>query len=180
MSKLNPSDWLIWDEIEVLPYNGGTSFHVRTIDDLLITTENEFPVHQGKGEAAIDISGDGALKFFCEGTIWLKPTSRVQERIEQSEAVFTSMDRPAPLSPEMLAISRMMRKNEIERANERAEMERRYASRPTDPEPEREPEEPASEVPAKTKKKVGAEPAGSEERPAKQEKSAPSEDPAPD
>lgn len=60
-----------------------------------------------------------------EGDFWWFDKAIVQTVQRPSDEVYTSLDRPAPLSPEMLAIERMTRKNEIERENMRAEFERR-------------------------------------------------------
>jgi len=154
--KTTPSDWLQWDIKEALPFTGGVSFHARTIKPLVITDEQGLIVGFGTGEQFVSITGEGELRFDCSSPVWIRPASRVQERLKSSEEIFTSLDRPAPLSPEMAAIQRMMRRNEMERERDRQEMERRfaYADRSV-PDTGPELEKPSQEVPASEKETVG-------------------------
>jgi len=127
--KTNPQDWIEWDQSEVLPFKGGISFHTRTSVTLTVTDHMGLLIALGDGEQEIRVTGSGELKFDCDGPIWLKPSARVQERLQSSTEIFTTLDRPAPLSPEMLAIERMMRRNELQREQDRQEMEQRFADR---------------------------------------------------
>ncbi|AXL15499.1 hypothetical protein [Microviridae sp.] len=52
-----------------------------------------------------------------------RPIQGLSERVSLEK--FTTLDRPSPLSPEMAAIHRLARKNELEREAQRNEMERR-------------------------------------------------------
>jgi len=124
--KTSPQDWILWDKTEPLPFSGGVSFHIRTILPALVKNEFDLILGFGTGEQNITVTGDGEIHFVCKSDIWLRPSSRVQERIQRSTEIFTSLDRPAPMSPEMLAIQRMMRKNELDREMDRREMEKRY------------------------------------------------------
>lgn len=153
--RTQPSDWLEWDKSEVLPYSGGTSFHIRTATPCTITDYQGLILGLGTGEQEVIVTGQGEITFECETAIWLKPTTRVQERIQQSTEIFTSLDRPAPMSPEMLAIERMMRRNEMQREYDRQEMEQRFAYRlRNDARSKLEPD--ASDAPAKEKETVRA------------------------
>lgn len=55
------------------------------------------------------------FRVACEGDVWIAPNNIEQSMFKVSDEVFTTLDRPAPLSPEMLAIQRMIRHNELER-----------------------------------------------------------------
>lgn len=152
--KTSPSDWVQWEQDEVLPFEGGISFHVRTETPCLITNEFGLILGYGQGQQEVAVTGKGEISFTCETDIWLRPSSRVQERLQSSPEIFTSLDRPSPLSPEMQAIHRMMRRNEIDRETDRREMEKRFADRSREynrPKPETD----AQETPATEKKKVG-------------------------
>jgi len=124
--KTSPQDWILWDKSEPLPFSGGVSFHIRSILPASVKNEFGLVLGFGTGEQQITVTGDGEIHFACKSDIWLRPSSRVQERIQRSTEIFTSLDRPAPMSPEMLAIQRMMRKNELDREMDRREMEKRY------------------------------------------------------
>jgi len=127
--KTSPSDWVQWDEKEVLPFDGGISFHVRTETPCVIKNEFGLILGFGTGQQEVAVTGKGEITFKCKSDIWLRPSSRVQERLQASPEIFTTLDRPAPMSPEMQAIHRMMRRNELEREKDRQEMEKRFADR---------------------------------------------------
>jgi len=151
--KTSPSDWVLWDEKEVLPFDGGISFHVRTSTPLVVINEFGLILGFGIGQQEIAVTGKGEITFDCDSDIWLRPSSRVQERIQASSEIFTTLDRPSPLSPEMQAIHRMMRRNEIEREKDRQDMEKRFADRfREDARPK--PSVDAQKTPAKKKEKV--------------------------
>ena len=127
--KTSPSDWVQWEQEEVLPFNGGISFHIRTDSPCVVKNEFGLILGFGTGEQLIIVTGQGEITFSCDSDIWLRPSSRVQERLQKSTEIFTSLDRPAALTPEMQAIHRMMRRNEIERQKDREDMEKRFADR---------------------------------------------------
>lgn len=164
---LNVNDWLAWDQKEVLPFEGSISIHVRTESRCVVKTTDGLPLAVGDGEQYITISGDGEIQFDCENTVWLRPSSRVQDRVQASTEVFTSYDRPAPLTPEMAAIQRMMRRNEMDRQRDREEMEQRIARyrEPT----EREPSGPAPAGSADKEEEVRPDKGGSADDAPKQE-----------
>jgi len=151
--KTVPQNWVQWDQNEVLPFTGGISFTMRTAKECIVRDIHGLILGMGKGEQEIHVTGDGECIFECETDIWVMPSTRVQERLQRSTEIFTSLDRPAPMSPEMLAIERMMRKNEIERERDRQEMEKRFADRQrTDVRSE--PEDDVDKTPASKKKAV--------------------------
>jgi len=127
--RTSPSDWVEWDKNEVLPFDGGISFQIRTIKPCTIKNEFGLILGFGTGQQEIVVTGQGEITFSCASDVWLRPSSRVQERLQKSTEIFTSLDRPSPLTPEMQAIHRMMRRNEIDRENDRREMEKRFADR---------------------------------------------------
>lgn len=151
--KTSPSDWVQWDKNEVLPFDGGISFHVRTSTPLTVRNEYGLILGHGVGQQEIAVTGQGEIGFDCETEIWVRPSSRVQERLQTSPEIFTTLDRPSPMSPEMQAIHRMMRRNEIEREKDRQAMEKRFADR-SRIDNRSEPEPVASKASAKTKEKV--------------------------
>jgi len=127
--KTSPSDWVEWDKNEVLPFDGGISFQLRTVKPCVVKNEFGLILGFGTGHQEIVVTGQGEITFSCPSDIWLRPSSRVQERLQKSTEIFTSLDRPSPLTPEMQAIHRMMRRNEIDRLRDREEMEKRFADR---------------------------------------------------
>jgi len=145
--KTSPNDWVEWDEKEVLPFTGGISFHIRTLEPVVVTNEFGLILGFGNGQQEIAVTGEGEIHFQCESPIWVRPSSRVQERLKQSTEIFTSLDRPPAMSPEMQAIARMMRRNEIDRELDRQEMEKRFADRSRD-EPRPKPSSDAPEASA--------------------------------
>lgn len=152
--KTSPSDWVQWQQEEELPFEGGISFHVRTETPCIIKNEFGLILGFGQGQQEVAVTGKGEILFQCESDIWLRPSSRVQERLQASPEIFTSLDRPSPMSPEMQAIHRMMRRNEIERERDRQKMEERFAIRSREND-RRKSETDAQEAPATKKKKVG-------------------------
>lgn len=84
--------------------------------------DNEILVGYGTDPFEIDIT-PGFFRVACDARCWISP-GRVEQTIYRTtDEVFTSLDRPAPLSPEMMAISRLMRQNEIERERMRIRIE---------------------------------------------------------
>ena len=67
------------------------------------------------------------VTFDCEGDVFLHMNAINQTQEKSSNEVFTTFDRPEPMSPEMQAIMRLAKKNELAREADRAEMEKRYA-----------------------------------------------------
>lgn len=124
--KTNPLDWVQWDTSEILPFEGGTSFLVRSDQEITVKDSFGLLLGMGAGEIEVEVTGSGNIHFHGASDVHLKPRSRIQERIAQSEVTFTSLDRPAPLTPEMAAIQRMMRKNELDRERDRQIMEQRF------------------------------------------------------
>lgn len=97
------------------------------------TSTEPVVVRQGKvvlktahGPFHIDTNEPLTVQFDTEGTMFVKPRAVMQTQRKSSSEIFTTLDRPSPLSPEAEAVARAARKNEIEREAMRAEMERRY------------------------------------------------------
>jgi len=173
--KTVPDQWILWDTKEPLPYSGGVSFSIRTVQPIFCTDEMGLPLAFGTGEQEVHVSGDGVIHFECESEIWLRPSSRVQKRLQMSSVIFTTTDRPAPLTPEMAAIHRMMRKNEIDRQRDRDDMEKRLAYREKRA-VEKTTETTASEVSAPAPKTVRKKPVRSGSDTEKQGKPEPGKD----
>lgn len=65
---------------------------------------------------------DTTIDISTEGPVW-RVDHAVQQPRTQEEIKYTTYDRPAPLSPEMQAIQRMAKANEIEREKLRKRLE---------------------------------------------------------
>lgn len=66
------------------------------------------------------------MRVLSSGRAWIR-FSAIDQTVERmSDEIFTSLDRPAPMSPEMRAVHELMRRNEIEREALRNEMEERF------------------------------------------------------
>lgn len=78
----------------------------------------------GYGSATFEIEmPPGHFIVRSEGRVWIAQNAINQLVEATSEEVFTTLDRPAPLSPEMAAIARFVRQNEIEREKIRETVE---------------------------------------------------------
>lgn len=120
----------------------------------------------GQGEMDVSVEGPGTIRFTTDGYLWAFDPARFQIREAQSTEIFTSLERPAVLSPEMLAISRMMRQNEIAREQDRQTMgalrnelrEARDTPRSQQPDARTDDQRDVDENPAAPKKKVRKKP----------------------
>lgn len=70
----------------------------------------------------------GQVLLFDGDHVFVHVPVRDQTNFRQIFDCFTSLDRPAALSQEQLAIERLVRRNSIERERERGQMERRIRS----------------------------------------------------
>ena len=87
--------------------------------------DGETEVLAGYGDTPFEIEMlPGSFRVACEQRAFIKSGSVQQASFKATDEVFTSLDRPSPLSPEMLAIQRMSRANEIERERLRTRIER--------------------------------------------------------
>lgn len=85
-------------------------------------TEEEILVGYGTEPFEIEMPpGDFIVK--SETRVWIGQSAVQQFTESTSDDIFTTLDRPAPMSPEMMAISRMIRRNEIERETMREMVE---------------------------------------------------------
>ncbi|AXL15630.1 hypothetical protein [Microviridae sp.] len=94
---------------------------------LTITCDGVPVQHYGPGTHTFETRNHVTVKLATNGKTWIKDRAITQTMASTSTEVFTTLDRPAPLSPEMAAIQRMQRKNELVRERDREEMEMRYA-----------------------------------------------------
>lgn len=65
------------------------------------------------------------LEAKCKGNVWVRDLAVRQTTERDTDVVFTTLDRPAKLSPEMQAIQRLARQNEINRERDLRAMESR-------------------------------------------------------
>lgn len=103
---------------------GTHSIHILTPTGGVIATVDEdgmvAPVSVGL-EHRLTVS-DTAIEIATDGPVW-RVEHAVQQVREQEEVKYTTYDRPAALSPEMQAIHRMAKSNEIEREKLRQRLE---------------------------------------------------------
>lgn len=85
--------------------------------------ENATLVAMFEGETRVSIN-QPFVQVLTEGDVWWFDPSVNQTANKSTDVVYTTLDRPAALSPEMLAIQQLVRKNEIEREQMRHDMER--------------------------------------------------------
>lgn len=64
------------------------------------------------------------VRIDTEGDFWWQDRTIDQTVERSSDVVYTSLDRPSPLSPEMLAIQQMVKRNQIERDQTLEQMQR--------------------------------------------------------
>lgn len=86
-------------------------------------------VFEGELEVCCRRGDPNRLRIATDGRVWACYTSLEQVAVRQSDEIFTTLDRPAPMSPEMRAVHEMMRRNEIERERMREMMEREHNER---------------------------------------------------
>lgn len=101
---------------------------VRVYFSELATEETERLLTIGEGEVQVRLPRQGFYRLESDGRAWTKPVGRPQERKAVSTEVFTTLDRPAPLSPEMAALMRLERQNTLERERMYAKFEQRLAA----------------------------------------------------
>jgi len=80
-------------------------------------------VFEGQLELSVRF-GPARLRIEGAGKVWVKLMATQQAVYRMRDDVFTTLDRPAPVSPEMAAVQRMMRRNELDREQQLAEMRR--------------------------------------------------------
>ena len=66
----------------------------------------------------------GRFAIKCAGDVYIAYDAVVQPTYEPTGEVFTTLDRPSPMSPEMQAIHRLARQNELEREATRNQLTR--------------------------------------------------------
>jgi len=106
---------------------GSTLFFRAEVSATAFFTEDEWKTEvlcgHGVGESEITIRGKARpLRIVSNGRVWIKDTKRDQTKVIIDPDVFTTLDRPPLLSPEMLAVQQMLKRNEIERERERSAM----------------------------------------------------------
>lgn len=79
----------------------------------------------GDCEVLIDRPHTVLLQVVSETRVWVSGFSKQKTAFKVSDRVFTSLDRPPPMSPEMRAVHEMTKRNEIERQRMWNEMERK-------------------------------------------------------
>lgn len=95
-------------------YGCPTSKYKREDEILLGISDN------GEIEVLWDCSY-GLIRAISDGRVWFK-TFQVTHPVERADdTIYTSLERPPSLSPEMQAVMRMVKQNEIEREKQREE-----------------------------------------------------------
>jgi len=93
----------------------------------------------GDCEVVIDRPYTVLLQVVSETRVWVSGFSKQKTAYKVSDRVFTSLDRPPPMSPEMRAVYEIQRRNEIERAKMWDKMERKVDAIRARTQPERPP-----------------------------------------
>lgn len=125
-----------WRGIEQLGFMPSGRVRVRATAPCSVYEElndgSEVLLAHFEGETRIAVTGE-RIRVETSGDFQFFDAAVNQTATKTTNEVFTSLDRPAPLSPEMLAVQQMMRRNEIERDLMRQQMERLHdaASRKT-------------------------------------------------
>ena len=128
------NQWAEWPRGDTVEVQGGQSVALRSETKALIYVETEsgrILAAICESETELTITEDGVFSYDSDGVVYVKPKAKQQVRQASSDEKFTTLDRPAPMSPEMLAIQRLMKKNELEREKQRERMdaiERRHAA----------------------------------------------------
>jgi len=102
----------------------------------------------GDCEVLIDRPHTVLLQVVSETRVWVSGFSKHKTSFKVSDRVFTSLDRPPPMSPEMRAVHEIQRRNEIERQKMWEQMERKVDAIRTRSQPERQAATPAPETPS--------------------------------
>jgi len=103
---------------------GTHSLHILTPTGGVLATIDEDGIAQCVSvglEHRVTVS-DTAIEIATDGPVW-RVDNALQQNREQGDEKYTTYDRPAPLSPEMQAIQRLARQNEIERDKLRKRLE---------------------------------------------------------
>lgn len=102
------------------------SLHFRSLVPMAVYWSPEpegDEVLAGHGTSVVVEMPPGYWKVAAEDDVYVMSKVRNQETYRVSDEKFTTLDRPPPLSPEMAAIQRLSRLNEIERERMRKEFE---------------------------------------------------------
>lgn len=130
----NSQGWSGLPSDHVLSFEGPKSFYIRVENDTrcYFASDSDFAdellIGLGVGEMELHLPHAGFLRFETEGRLWLHDNSRAKPRVQTSERVFTTLDRPAQMSPELLALTRLIQRNERARQNDRMEFQNRLES----------------------------------------------------
>lgn len=122
----HPGRYRVFSEALLLPGLNRVRVRAEQQCRLFVEFDGE-EVLAGLGVGHIDLEVvDGVLRVESKGRVWVSVEARSQKTLRPTTEVYTTLDRPEPLSPEMAAIYRLSRQNELARERDRAEMERKY------------------------------------------------------
>mgnify|MGYP000101674966 CR=1 FL=1 len=119
-------EWSVWKSDKNLHFTNKVKIMIRAEMPLHVygSPDNKF-----KGEILLGYTEIGEMEVLAdrslyvrlhtEGRAWFKTFEVCHPTLRTSDTVYTSLERPSNLSPEMQAIMRMVRKNEIEREQQR-------------------------------------------------------------
>lgn len=127
MDTFNLGNFAPLKKDELIGLNGRTRLTIRCTKPALAFHSflDDFTDETMLGGGAIQFeinAPSGYIRLSCAGRIWVDFNSAQQKVVRMTDEVYTTLDRPAPLSPEMAAIQRLMRQNEIAREQDRDEM----------------------------------------------------------
>ena len=124
---LTNGEWSLWKDNKNLQLTGMCKIMLRSEQPIHVygSEQKNFKTEILLGYAdngEIEVMWDRKNAFVrvqSEGRVWFKTFEAAHPVERTSETVYTSLERPSNLSPEMQAIMRMVRKNEIEREQQR-------------------------------------------------------------
>jgi len=108
----------------------------------------------GDCEVLIDRPHTVLLQVVSETRVWVSGFSKQKTAYKVSDRVFTILDRPPPMSPELRTLHEIQRRNELERAKMWDEMERKVNAIRARSQSERSTKSPTPEVSAGKKDKL--------------------------
>lgn len=121
-----------WKQTDAIPFDGSISVILRAdqLCKVYAITEEGIALLVGHftGEEKVTVVDPyfKRLEYKSKGNVWVRDLAVNQSRGRDTDVVFTTLDRPAKLSPEMQAIQRLARQNEIMRERDLRAMEQRY------------------------------------------------------
>lgn len=126
---ISPDQFRPWPKTTALPIPGHQNIIVRSEAREMVywapTKKSKRPILAGGGLEEFELTVNGGFLFHrAEHGMWFYDKSKDQKTVRISDETFTSLDKPAPMSPEMMAIHRLQKRNEMAREQQMRQIER--------------------------------------------------------